>query len=235
MLVYRSFIYLQNHKTGCSFVEACLREFCVDQLLAYKKHACLRSDPGRFCFINVRNPYSVYRSLFAYGLDKRGEVYQRLVRSGKESLYAAGPSGFSRWLEFIFEPTNARLLAENFTESASRCMGFVTWRFLRLACPGFEEDCKSFDVKTNLEKYFIERNILADVVRQENLKDDLFRILSSSIRPYFPDQVALKAWLAAAPHINKSESSLNINEGGKSFFHTEIKDALVFRNYYEKQ
>ncbi len=75
MMAYPSFIYLQNQKTGCTFVETFLRKFCSEPLLAHAKHAALHRSPGKFCFTNVREPLALYRSLFTYGLDGKGSVF----------------------------------------------------------------------------------------------------------------------------------------------------------------
>ncbi len=74
MVVYPSFIYLQNQKTGCTFVRECLKRFCSEAIVYTKAHATLAAAPGKFCFTNVREPLALYRALFAYGPDDKNSV-----------------------------------------------------------------------------------------------------------------------------------------------------------------
>ncbi len=74
MLVYPSFIYLQNPKTGSTLVRECLKRFCSETIACTKAHATLAAAPGKFCFSTVREPLALYRALFAYGPDDKNSV-----------------------------------------------------------------------------------------------------------------------------------------------------------------
>jgi hypothetical protein len=233
MLVYPSFIYLQNHKTGCTFVETCLRKFCTEPLQAYHKHAVLTSAPGRFCFINVREPLALYRSLFTYGLDGKGTVYLRLKRMGHGSLYEEGASGFSKWLDFIIKPQHASLLSDAYKPVVAKLVGFMTWRFLRLACPGFEQDAPRLPDAAALTTYVKANNVLKAVLHQEKLKDELKILLTGKLARYFPDQVGLSLWLDQSPRINASQTILaDVAVKDEILVRLLRNEAFLYRNFY---
>lgn len=151
MLRFPSLVYLQNQKTGGTFVEEFLRLHCTESPLSYNKHAALDSQPACFCFTNVREPLSLYRSLFTYGLDGRGGIYQRLCANGFAGLYQQGPEGFPEWLEFMMDSKRASLLADHYSESIAKSIGIMTWRYLRLACPDFEKAAAGLTTHSSIE------------------------------------------------------------------------------------
>lgn len=233
MLIYPSFIYLQNHKTGCTFVETCLRKFCTDPILVYQKHAALEAVPGKFCFTNVREPLSLYRSLFAYGLDGKGTVYLRLKHLGHGNLYESGPQGFKDWLDFLIHPQNAPLLAETYTPVVAKRIGFMSWRFLRLACPGFEKIAPVFPDQEALATYVKTRNVLSAVVHQENLVNELKTLLTGRLAEHFSDPIALCSWLDEHPKINASQSVVDEMAIGDSLLSRVLrKEIILYRNFY---
>ena len=91
MIEFDTYCYLQNHKTGCTFVETFLRRFSAEPVRQYHKHAALAARlKGKFTFVNVRNPVDVYLSLYHYGLDGKGELFERLKAAGQAGLYRQG-------------------------------------------------------------------------------------------------------------------------------------------------
>ena len=209
MMEYPSFIYLQNHKSGCTFVETYLRNFCNEPLLKYEKHATLKSKSEKFCFVNVRNPLNLYRSLFTYGLDRKGFVYHRLCRNGYISLYENGVNGFSDWLSFVLSPKNAPLLADEYRQHTAEWLGFMTWRFLRLACPGFEFQINQVKNFNELSDWIEENWTLDAVVRQENIRSDMIQLTKNSLLHVIPNQSKATEWLNQSKPINVSYTSTN--------------------------
>lgn len=234
MLIYPSLIYLQNHKTGCTFVETCLRAFCAEPLQAHHKHAALDAAPGRFCFTNVREPLALYRSLFAYGLDGKGTVYLRLKRLGHGHLYEQGAKGFLDWLDFVIRPQHALLLADAYTPAVAKRVGFMSWRFLRLACPGFEKAAPAFPDAQALASFVQTHNVLGAVLHQENLRDELKVLLTGKLAAHFPDQAALCRWLDETPKINASQNALDdVAVEGTLLARVLRKEATLYRNFYQ--
>ena len=205
MLEFESFCYLQNQKTGSTFVEKFLRTFSNQTLKRYDKHAPVNIfdyNETKFYFINVRNPLELYWSLFNYGLDGRGEVFVRLSRLGHGHLYQSDTSGFDAWLSFIQKPEHSRLLHPKYTEAVARQFGFMTWRFLRLACCGFEDLAPVLNEADRLKT--AERLIVNKVIKTETLKDDLYELVSNELSPYIKKLKPALLWLNEAQHINAS-------------------------------
>lgn len=208
MLKFPSFIYLQNQKTGSTFVEEFLREHCSEPLLSYQKHAALDSDPNCFCFTNIREPISLYRSLFAYGLDGRGGVYQRLCMNGFSSLYQKGPNGFADWLEFMVSSSKTSMFADHFSKQIAESIGLMTWRYLRLACPNFENDAPRLKGTEDYQKHYQKHNILNAVIRQEHLAEDLKNIINGPLRHVLRNHSNALDWISSSNSINSSVSSV---------------------------
>jgi hypothetical protein len=233
MVVYPSFIYLQNQKTGCTFVRECLKRFCSEAIVYTKAHATLAAAPGKFCFTNVREPLALYRSLFAYGLDGKGTVYLRLTRSGRGELYRHNAAGFLPWLDVVTRPENALLLADDYTPEIARLLGFMSWRFLRLACPGFEKAAHTFQDAHALASYVKSHYVLGAVLHQERLREELKSLLTGRLAAYFPDQAGLISWLEGMNNINASRSSVHevaVDENLR--MRVLQREAILYRNFY---
>ncbi len=233
MMIYPSFVYLQNHKTGCTFVEAFLRRFCAEPLLAYDKHAVLAAAPGKFCFANVREPMDLYRSLFTYGLDGRGLVFQRLRRLGHGSLYEQGPDGFADWLSFVLRPEHAPLLSERYRPHTARHMGLMTWRLLRLACPGFEEHALRISDPASLPQWIAQHWGLDFVVRQERLKEDLAALTRGALAGVIADPARALDWLSQAQPINASEADAShVSLPPVLVRQVQKREAFIYERFY---
>lgn len=200
MIEFETFCFLQNHKTGCSFVEAFLRQHCSEDLVRYEKHRALRERiPGKFHFTGVREPLDTYLSLFNYGLDGRGEIFARLATAGLGSCYAAGMDGFADWLELLLDPVRGAALYPPGCEAAAPRCGLLTARFLRLAIPGWQQDL-SGDWRERLGG----PGAVDAVLRHESLVQQMQALVGGPLRHAFADPSRAQAWLAGAPHVNAS-------------------------------
>jgi hypothetical protein len=206
MLNFKSFCYLQNQKTGSSFVEAFLRNFSNEPVVYYEKHAAVpvkNYNKNKFYFINVRLPLNQYWSLFNYGLDGKGEIYFRLLYSGYGYLYQNDIAGFDAWLSFVSNPKHSRLLHPDYTEEIALQFGFMTWRFLRLACLGFQE---TGTFLKNIDQAKLADNlIVSNVIKTENLRADLKELVLSRLSPYINNTEAALNWLEKCEKINVSK------------------------------
>ena len=234
MMDYSSFCYLQNQKTGCTFVEYFLRQFSNQPLKYYRKHAAVNwwnYDENKFYFINVREPTQLYWSLFSYGLDQRGEIFDRLRDKGLFSLYQNGPSGFERWASFVLDATNSSLLNPNYTREIAEQFGFMTWRFLRLSCYAFEEIAKSYDHRKT--KNIANKLIVRRVLHQENLRNELSSLVKGELEPFIKDIDAALLWIDNQPRINSSSTILGgeINPSIKNTI--KNKEEYLYERYYQ--
>ena len=234
MMEFETFCYLQNHKTGCSFVEKFIRENCAETLFSYKKHAVpFAKDPSKFYFINVREPLDLYLSLFNYGIDFGGEIFRMFRWFGMESFYQSGLAGFDAWLNFLlgtafplylvkFRNRNARQIDEFgsqvpilrdlitlYPDHAPE-IGLVTWRFYRL----FRFNFASGSVEAD------------HVLKLESLHADLTALVEGRLRTAMLDLSRAKEWIAEAPPVN---ASTRRDKSGPLQLRRETLDLLLKR------
>lgn len=237
MLEYPSFIYLQNQKTGCTFVTSCVKQFCAETpIYSGQKHAMLKAAPGKFCFINVREPLALYRSLYAYGLEGKGEIFLRLEKLGQKSLYVAGKDGFAQWLDGVTRAKNAQLWDDRYTPDIAKLIGPMTWRYLCFACPGFRAAAQVFKSIDDIKSYAARHNVINKVLRQERLREDMKSLIQNELAAAFPDQGAVLRWLDETPPINASEDP----EGKLSIPAALLKKVLdkekiLYKSFYKKK
>lgn len=238
MLEYSSFCYLQNHKTGSTFVEEYLRKYSREAVLRYEKHATLDTyDPKKFYFTNVREPLSLYRSLYSYGLDGKGTVFLRLQRLGYGNLYENEAEGFDIWLRFVLDSRNARLLTRGYGNTIASLIGLMTWRFLRLACPGFESNAREFRSRSDIKEYIKTHYILGGVLRQENLRSGLIKLTEGPLSHALEPVPEALDWLRQAPKVNTSRASSKHVLGDisqETFQLLRKKESFLYQSFYPK-
>lgn len=201
MIEFETLCFLQNHKTGCTLVEIFLRQHCGEDIVRYEKHwAPSTRKPGKFHFVGVREPLDAYLSLFNFGLDGKGEVFERLQEAGQGKLYTAGIDGFAAWLRWMLDAGRSAMLYAPDSAALAPSCGLLTSRFLRLAIPGCRRD-PAGDWRARLAG----PDAVDAVLRYECLVADLQALAAGPLRHAFPDQASAQAWLAAAPRINPSQ------------------------------
>jgi len=201
VIEFQTFCFLQNHKTGCSFIEAFLRQQCSEDLVRYEKHRALRARrAGKFHFVGVREPLDAYLSLFNYGLDGRGEIFARLHAAGLGAdHYTRGINGFAGWLDLLLDPERGATFYPPGCESLAARGGLLTVRFLRLAIPGWEQD-PSDDWRERLAG----PDAVDAVLRHESLVEQMQALVCGPLHHAFADSSRAHAWLAEAPRVNAS-------------------------------
>jgi hypothetical protein len=206
MIEFDTLCYLQNQKTGCTFVESFLREHCREDIWRYEKHRAPRvRKPNKFYFVNVREPLETYLSLFNYGLDGKGELLGRLSAAGKRDLYARGLDGFCDWLEAVLDERNAPLIYPAGAVSLASCLGLVSFRYLRLAAFGLENAACELESRNAVSTFALQHQMVNATVRYESLRDDLATLFSGPLRHTLRDPDLAMAWLNDAPKVNTSQ------------------------------
>ena len=121
-------VYLDLHKTGSTYISAFLTACCLLTENKFSKHDWIRADydSNNFYFISIRHPLSLYSSLYRYGLDGKGDVYNRLRKSNNLSTY----SSFNSFVEFLIDERNADLLGYGYNQIYAKHIGFMSFRFL---------------------------------------------------------------------------------------------------------
>lgn len=239
MIEFDSLCYLQNHKTGCTFVEAFLRKFCKEPIRHYAKHAAWqRRDEGKFYFVNVREPLDAYLSLFNYGLDRRGEIYARLSVNGFSSLYAAGIAGFPRWLDFVLDARHAALVYPAESMALAPMVGLQSLRFLRLASPGFEGAARRLTSRRSIEQYLEQYGTVDAVIRNEVLADDLSALVQGPLAKAIEPMRDALAWIRNAPRVNASnrrdgDAPLQLDAALRA--RLDQREWYLYEHFYEKE
>ena len=153
-------IYLQLQKTGCTQIASVLAENISGEQVG--KHNFLREYVTDKKIIgSVRNPWTWYISLWAYGCEGKGTFYhlvtkKKLIelarkmyhREIKESIYEVikptrdwvesyadsdDPECFKKWLRNMYNPSKKMDLGEEYHKyDLSSFAGFYTHRYCRL-------------------------------------------------------------------------------------------------------
>ena len=83
-------------------------------------------DEHTFVVGNIRNPYSQYVSLWAYGCRRRGALYNRITKKYKDKSYLyesyKNIENFQEWLKLVLSPEICR----------DESIGYYTQRFFRI-------------------------------------------------------------------------------------------------------
>ena len=187
MIELETAVFLQNQKTGSTFVEHFLRENCGEKIIVHKQHkspGLLRK--GRFHFITVRDPLDLYLSLFNYGMDGAGRIRMRLTQLGQGHLYDAGIEKFEPWLAYVLSDDFKTVLPKY--EPHYDEMGLCTWRYLQLATMNFRHKQSKMD----------------HVLRFEALNDELKELVRGPLAPAMRDVNGACDWIDGRRQINAS-------------------------------
>lgn len=242
-------VYMDLHKTGSTYVSRFLNEACVLPMVREVKHGRVGRkdyDPGAFYFISVRHPESIYRSLFRYGLDGRGGLFENLSAAGHAALYADSSEAYNRWASFLLNEANAGYLQEGYAQIAGLYdVGLLSHRYLMLSIASPVASLRLLRWRSqplralqgrkwtgDLIAMADEAGFIDAVVRQESLRDDL-RELATVTKPEFFDQAKVTAFLADDPSVNASkkgeQTPLVLNAENRS--RIEHKERLLYRYY----
>ncbi|HTT99828.1 MAG TPA: hypothetical protein VMF58_17390 [Rhizomicrobium sp.] len=182
MLEYENVAYIDLQKTGSSTIKYVLSNLLAEDEVTRSSHRGIYEDFDRSkpCFISVREPLSLYISLFSFGAgSKRGGLYRTLCRRGREDLFAPTREAFELWLDFMLDPQNAELLKSGYGSAGNAEIGFLSYRLLFICVPNAQKRMqkKRFHERDEIRALFA-RHLYKDYVRLENLAGDLFSFLS---------------------------------------------------------
>lgn len=211
MIEYESFVYLPVHKTGSTFIADFLQRFCGERLIAADKHRPIARetyDPKKFYFTSVRNPLDQYLSLYSYGVEGSGGLYDRMRRRGYDSLYAGTPEAFRLWLKFVLQPRHAAIVDRRYARTGggdvAGLLGLQSFRYLYLVTPSPEQALKSCRDEAQLRNLHEQNNIVRFAVRNERLNSDLAALVQTQLKRSIADPAAALAYLENPKHLNAS-------------------------------
>ena len=221
MIELETAVFLQNHKTGSTFVEHFLKANSDETLKSYPAHKApgvLRK--GKFHFTTVREPLDLYLSLFNYGLDRGGHLRRNFAVRGLSHFYADGFEGFEAWLRFLFSDDFAPLFRDYKPHAAE--MGFCTWRFFRLAKLNF-----------NRKKIMIDQ-----VLRFEALNTELKMLTHGPLSQTVRNVDEACAWIDGRTQINRSnrrDQDQDVVLSHDTVALLRAKEAYLYETYYPQQ
>lgn len=221
MIELETAVFLQNQKTGSTFVEHFLKANSDEKVISYPAHKApgmLRR--GKFHFTTVREPLDLYLSLFNYGLDGSGFIWYALGKRGLSHFYDDGFEGFEPWLRFIFSDDFAPIF-KDYAPYAPE-MGLCTWRFFRLAKLNF-----------NRKKIMIDH-----VLRFENLNEELKALTRGPLSRTVRDVNEACAWINGRTQINRStrrDARQDVVLSHETIAMLRAKEAYLYETYYPQE
>ena len=230
MVEYESVVYLDVQKTGSTFIEKFLQEHMTEKLVRIVKHGWISDyTSDKYYFISSRGPLDQYFSLFNFGCDHCGGLYERLAANGYGYLYERSVSGFEAWLDFMLAPKNAAVIrAKGYDRVANTIFGLVTFRFLALALPSGPKQLVDVKTRKDVVSVYRSKTRISATVRTEQLNADLAELvrgpLSSKIR-------SVESALSALRQVKKVNAS-NRKEEIEYGFSKELIDRMQDREWF---
>lgn len=229
MLEFDTFCFLQNQKTGCTYIESFLRKFCSEGIVRYEKH---RAPPVRkedkFYFASVREPLDAYLSLYNYGLDGKGELLIKLVKLGRRDLYSRGIAGFEDWLDFVL----------GMEAGGGSAIGLMSYRFLRLAAFGFEKNAATDWSLQQVDDYYQKNRLLDAVIHYENMQQELTQLVQGPLAHVFANKEQALRWIQEDKRINTStrrdkSEQVVLSEAVRKKL--QSRESWLYQNFYPEQ
>lgn len=201
-------VYLDVQKTGSTLVSEFLDAQLALPRRRLEKHGRITELPAPdvLHFITVRDPLSQYISLYQYGCGWRGWLFWRLVRAGRWRLYSGTPAGFERWLRFVLDPANARLLGEGYASTQPEVIGFQSFRFLVLSFAKPMRILRRQKGLAGLNAAYEKQRLHSVVLRTETLTADLTALAKGPLAPHLRNRDEAAEWLASGHRVNASRS-----------------------------
>lgn len=221
MIELETAVFLQNQKTGSTFVEHFLKENSDEEIKFHRVHKApgmLRK--GKFHFTTVRDPLDLYLSLFNYGLDGAGHLWEAMKKRDKLHFYADGLNGFEAWLQYALSDALGSIFGEYAPHSAA--MGLCSWRFLRLAQLRFNHD----------------RIMIDHVLKFENLNEELKDLTRGPLARSVRNVDAACAWIDGKSQINRStrrDQSQDVVIGHDTLALLRQREAYLYDTFYPQQ
>ena len=207
MFISDKFCFLELHKTGCTHIRNILNELFDGELIGKHNQAYPELFSGKRVFLgSVRDPWGWYTSLWGYGCDNKGVVFQNVTRYDphRELGWVSNPfavpsenprewmdtyknindaGAFRAWLRMMNDANYFTDIGEGYGLcSVNRVAGFTTYRYLKLFCTklGEQEKLNRLFTFEQIKNYENDNCFIDRFIRIESLEDDLFRVLEES-------------------------------------------------------
>lgn len=208
MLITNQLVYIELHKTACTHTRNILSDMFGDSANIIGKHNTydvvfqnnMSDFDSKLKVGNIRNPWDWYVSLWAFGCQKKGLLYNRLTEQiplfskksikrklrnfkGDEYTWLSSKiwsklysdvnniAYFNTWLKLILSNDKFEI-GENYkTQSLSNFAGLLTYRHLNLYTD--RKELKGINNLSELQAYDAKHNFMNVILRNETLNEDL--------------------------------------------------------------
>lgn len=233
---YGKIVYLGVEKTGSRFISQFLSNHLNLQLLEFSKHGRIKDNYRKdaIYFISVRNPLNQYLSLFQFGCNGKGGVFQKLKALGYGNLYQNNIESFDQWLNLMLSPEVTKLIKGGYSKVNIDLIGLQTFRFLVLSFQYPLRILSNINDYAELNRLYDEKKIHRYVLRNENLNHDLMMMVDDCLKPYIKDIASAKNYLLSAERINVSTPlGLDTNAlTAKACKLLRAKERFLFERFY---
>ena len=216
MFISDDLVFVELHKTAGTHIGKLLNELFTG--VQHGKHNApgerLLNSQRKFLG-SIRNPWDWYVSLWAYGCDKKGLVYNLTTQAAcaNSNIWkqcytdATSVNAFQDWLHMMNDKTYWNDFGEGYGSSPlCEHTGLLSYRYQKLFCLQKSDSISS----TNELMQHVEKNCFIDkFVRMENLENDLIKALKSMSMKVTKSQ---KKLILSASKTNTSSRKNNFSD-----------------------
>lgn len=201
-------VYLDNFKTGGTYITEFLNKCTKLKLRFFEGHKLVfeAPRPGTFYFTSVRDPFDTYLSRFRYGCDGRDGIFFRMHHAGFGDLYKPDNESFHKWLEFVLEPANAKLMNDGFQLVARLGIGLQSYLHLIFSIRHPSQRLIGIKTKNEFEDIYEAEKLVSLVAKNENLSAEMHKLATETLPEYF-DQEMVEFFFSRERRFNESKSA----------------------------
>lgn len=203
MIIAENFIYLELHKTGSTHLRKLFKDNfdisiigkhnSIFEVFRDSSNEVLKS---KLIFGSIRNPFTWYLSLWAYGCNSKGHLFNLKTKISRKNIFnlklrelknwkrvysdVNNPIYFHGWLKMVmeFSEKDANNLTFN-NISLDKNVGFMTKRFLDIYYNFNEKD--NF-INNNMKIDNLKKRLVVNYFfSQENLVQDFKRLIKNNL------------------------------------------------------
>jgi len=234
LLEFENFVYLDLQKTGSRFIASLLNEYCLNKRIRWAAHEGPDvHDSKKLYFMSIREPLDHYLSLYSYGCESKGGLFNRLQRNDYGGLYDGSWDGFRTWLKFVLNPENAGIIDPQYGSDTQhnlcRLLGYLSYRAILMTMPnakGVLDNCADRDA---IREAYRSNTLIGYVVRFENLREDLMELLRTRLKD---DMTNLEEALDYVRHEEPHNPSQRIDLAGRSPLGKGLASRLGRREWF---
>ena len=222
-------VYLDNFKTGSSLITDFINKCSSLKIKYFSKHKLISNDfrNDTFYFTTVRDPFDTYVSRFRYGCDGKDGIFLRMRAAGFADLYKPTNEAFHEWLEFVFDPANAKQMNDGYPLVAKLGIGLNSYLHLIFSIRHTSARLVNIKSASEFDEIYEKEKIVSLVMKNENLNDELRHFATVRFPEYF-DQELVELYFSRNKRVNASESG-NVSE---FTFTPQLREKILEREHF---